>query len=133
MKALRDIGQSDNTLVIFTSDNGYSWGSHRWKPKQCPYEECIRVPMIMRYPDLVVGAPRTDDRIVLNIDFAPTIADLAGVVPDTLINGTSLVPLLANRATGWRTDFLDEHWNGERSEEHTSELQSHHDLVCRLL
>src|SRR5438552_3426434 len=52
MKALRDIGQSDNTLVIFTSDNGYSWGSHRWKPKQCPYEECIRVPMIMRYPDL---------------------------------------------------------------------------------
>ena len=113
MKALRDIGQSDNTLVIFTSDNGYSWGSRRWKPKQCPYEECIRVPMIMRYPDLVVGAPRTDDRIVLNIDFAPTIADLAGVVPDTLINGTSLVPLLANRATGWRTDFLDEHWNGE--------------------
>src|SRR5437762_2650208 len=107
MKALRDIGQSDNTLVIFTSDNGYSWGSHRWKPKQCPYEECIRVPMIMRYPDLVMGAPRTDDRIVLNIDFAPTIADPAGVVPDTLINGTSLVPLLANRPTARRTDFLD--------------------------
>ena len=113
MKALRDIGQSDNTLVIFTSDNGYSWGSHRWKPKQCPYEECIRVPMIMRYPDLVVGAPRTDDRIVLNIDFAPTIADLAGVVPDTLINGTSVVPLLDNSATSWRTDFLNEHWNGK--------------------
>ncbi len=113
MKALRDIGQSGNTLVIYTSDNGYSWGSHRWKPKECPYEECIRVPMIMRYPDLVMGAPRTDDRIVLNIDFAPTIADLAGVVPDTLINGTSVVPLLDNSATSWRTDFLNEHWNGK--------------------
>ena len=113
MQALRDIGQDANTLVIYTSDNGYSWGSHRWKPKQCPYEECIRVPMIMRYPDLVAGAPRTDGRIVLNIDFAPTLAELAGVVPDTLINGMSVAPLLDNSAASWRTDFLNEHWNGK--------------------
>jgi N-acetylglucosamine-6-sulfatase len=113
MGALRDIGQDASTLVIYTSDNGFSWGSHRWKPKTCPYEECIRVPMIMRYPDLVAGAPRTDGRIVLNIDFAPTIAELAGVVPDTLVNGRSVAPLLDDTAASWRTVFLNEHWNGK--------------------
>ncbi len=113
MQALRDIGEDANTLVIYTSDNGYSWGSHRWKPKQCPYEECIRVPMIMRYPDLQVGAPRTDDRIVLNVDFAATIADLAGLDPPELVNGVSVAPLLANSAPSWRTDMLNEHWSGK--------------------
>jgi arylsulfatase A-like enzyme len=81
MQALRDIGQDDNTLVIYTADNGFSWGSHRWRPKQCPYEECIRVPLVMRYPDLAGTVPRTDSRFVLNVDFAATIADLAGVQP----------------------------------------------------
>ena len=113
MRALREIGADENTLVIYTSDNGYSWGSHRWKGKTCPYEECIRVPMVMRYPALTTGAPRTDDRFVLNVDFAATIADLAGVTPPELVNGMSVVPLLANTATGWRTDLLNEHWNGK--------------------
>ena len=113
MQAIRDIGADGNTLVIYTSDNGYAWGSHRWKPKQCPYEECIRVPMIMRYPDLQVGAPRTDDHFVLNVDFAATIADLAGLSPSELVNGMSVAPLLTNSAVSWRTDFLNEHWNGQ--------------------
>jgi len=112
MQAIRDIGADQNTLVIYTSDNGYSWGSHRWKPKQCPYEECIRVPMIMRYPDLAGTTPRTDDRIVLNVDFAATIADLAGISPPELVNGMSVAPLLANTAVTWRADMLNEHWNG---------------------
>jgi arylsulfatase A-like enzyme len=112
MQALRDIGEDDNTLVIYTSDNGFSWGSHRWRPKTCPYEECIRVPMVMRYPDLVPDAPRVDGRIVLNVDFAATIADLAGITPPELVNGQSVVPLLANTASSWRTDLLNEHWNG---------------------
>ena len=51
--ALAAIGQLDSTLIVYTSDNGYSWGSHRWKVKQCPYQECIRVPMIMRFDRLV--------------------------------------------------------------------------------
>jgi N-acetylglucosamine-6-sulfatase len=113
MQAIRDIGADGNTLVIYTSDNGYAWGAHRWKPKQCPYEECIRVPMIMRYPDLQVGAPRIDDHIVLNVDFAATIADLAGLSPPDLVNGLSVAPLLSNSAVSWRTDFLNEHWNGK--------------------
>jgi arylsulfatase A-like enzyme len=95
------------------SDNGYSWGSHKWKPKQCPYEECIRVPMIMRYPPLGT-TPRSDDRFVLNIDLAPTFVELAGasVPPTHVINGASVVPLLAGGGAGWRNAMLNEHWNG---------------------
>src|SRR5712691_8283960 len=94
--------------------NGFSWGSHRWKPKQCPYEECMHVPMIMRYPPLGT-TPRTDDRFVLNIDLAPTFVELAGaVVPPThTINGASVVPLLAGGPATWRDDMLNEHWNGQ--------------------
>ncbi len=112
VQALRDIGADHDTLVIYTSDNGYAWGEHRWRGKQCPYEECIRVPMVMRYPDLAGTTPRTDDRLVLNVDFAATIADLAGITPPDLVNGASVAPLLANTAVGWRTDMLNEHWYG---------------------
>ena len=52
VQAIEQMGQADNTLVIYTSDNGYSWGSHKWKPKQCPYEECMRVPLAIRYAPL---------------------------------------------------------------------------------
>lgn len=113
MQALRDIGEDDNTLVIYTADNGFSWGSHKWRPKTCPYEECIRVPMIMRYPPLGT-TPRIDDRFVLNVDFAPTLVELAeATVPPThVVNGVSVVPLLAGGAVTWRDDMLNEHWNG---------------------
>lgn len=113
MDALRAIGEDDNTLVIFTSDNGYSWGSHKWKAKQCPYQECMRVPMVMRYPPLGTTS-RTDDRFVLNIDFAPTMVALAGasVPPTHLVNGESVVPLLTGGGANWRNAMLNEHWGG---------------------
>jgi arylsulfatase A-like enzyme len=113
MQALRDIGEDDNTLVVFTSDNAFSWGSHRWRPKTCPYEECMHVPMVMRYPPLGT-TPRTDDRFVLNVDFAPTFVELgeATVPPTHELNGQSVVPLLAGTPVTWRRDMLNEHWNG---------------------
>ena len=97
---------------MYSADNGYSWGSHRWKPKQCEYEECIRDPLIIRYGPLVPRA-RKDSRVTLNIDFAQTFAELAGATPDPGVEGRSLVPLLDGSATGWRTDLLNEHWNGK--------------------
>jgi N-acetylglucosamine-6-sulfatase len=112
MQALREVGHDRDTLVIYASDNGYSWGSHRWLQKRCPYEECIRVPLVVRYPDLAGTTPRTDDRIVLNVDLAPTIAELAGVQPPEPVNGMSLVPLLTNDTQSWRNDMLNEHWEG---------------------
>ncbi len=120
-EAVRDImdklvarGIDDDTLVVFSSDNGFSWGSHMWRPKTCPYEECMHVPMIMRYPPSGTTA-RVDDSFVLNIDFAATFVDLAGapVPPGYALNGASVVPLLYGSPTTWRSDFLNEHWGGQ--------------------
>ena len=112
VQALRDAGVERDTIVLFASDNGFAWGAHRWEPKECPYQECMRVPLVVGYPALV-PAGRADARIALNIDYAPTIAELAEAAPDAGVEGTSLVPLLRGAAPSWRTDFLEEHWGGK--------------------
>ena len=110
--ALRDTGRLSDTLIVFTSDNGMSWGEHRWVKKEVPYEESIRVPLVVRYDPLTAaGAPATSSALALNIDIAPTIADVAGVPVST--DGRSLLPLLGGGGTaGWRTRFLIEHMEG---------------------
>jgi N-acetylglucosamine-6-sulfatase len=111
LDALEDTGRLDDALVIFTSDNGLLWGEHRWLKKEVPYEEAIRVPLIIR-ADAVVGEDaRTNDQLVANIDLAPTIAAAAGVeLPDA--DGRSLLPLLAGRREKWRQALLIEHMRG---------------------
>ena len=110
LAALEDTGRLDDALVIFTSDNGLLWGEHRWLKKEVPYEEAIRVPLIVR-ADAIVGETRTDDHLVANIDLAPTIAAAAGVeLPNA--DGRSLVPLLEGRAETWRGALLIEHMRG---------------------
>jgi arylsulfatase A-like enzyme len=109
MEALRATGQDRNTLVLFTTDNGYVWGEHRWLGKQCPYDECMRVPFVVRYP-LLVPSPRTEARFGLNVDVAPTFAELAGVEPPLATDGRSLVRLLADVEPVWREHVLGEHW-----------------------
>ena len=89
MQALRDTGQDQNTLVIYASDNGYSWGSHRWEPKQCPYEECMRVPLVIRYPALA-PLPRVESGFALNIDHGETLAELAGAIADPGARGQTV-------------------------------------------
>lgn len=107
MQALEDRGALANSMVIFTSDNGYLFGEHRLSTKVVPYEESIRVPLLPRYPG--VTAPRTEAAIVLNNDLAPTIAELLGVVPGLTVDGRSLVPLLEGTAVAdWRSLFLIE-------------------------
>src|SRR5262245_20376520 len=112
IQALKDIGQDRTTMIIYASDNGYSWGSHRWEPKQCPSEECSRVPLVLRYPPLA-PLPRVEDGFGLNIDHAETLAELAGAAPDAGVEGRSMVRLLDGTEPSWRTDFLEEHWNGQ--------------------
>jgi N-acetylglucosamine-6-sulfatase len=107
LDALEDTDRLSQTLIVFTSDNGILWGEHRWERKSVPYEESIRVPFVVRY-DPLVGTARTDARLVVNIDMAPTAADLAGVnAPGA--DGDSLVPLLGTASGPWRRDFLIEH------------------------
>ncbi len=104
------LGLEDNTVVIFSSDHGSMIGAHGLSGKWIMYEESIRVPMIVydpRLPASVQGRPI--DEMVLNIDIAPTILALAGVpVPDAM-QGRSLMPLLTEEATDWRTDWYYEH------------------------
>jgi arylsulfatase A-like enzyme len=108
--ALADTGRLDNTLIVFTSDNGLQLGEHRWVKKEVPYEESIRVPLVIRY-DPIGRAGVSDPRLVLNLDFAPTAAEVTGVDAPTM-DGRSLLPLLAGSDEPWRQDFLVEHMEG---------------------
>lgn len=107
VEALDAQGLLDSTVIAFTSDNGFLWGEHRLRSKAWPYEESIRVPLVVRTP-WATGA-RFDEHLVLNTDLAPTFAQLAGTAPPTPVDGTSLLPLLRGDPPGtyaWRTDFV---------------------------
>ena len=107
LQTLRETGRDEDTIVVFTSDNGVTLGEHRWVGKLCPYEECLRLPFVVRYPRLV-GSPRVENRAVANIDLAPTFAEFAGAVPTSPVDGTSFASLLDGSASQWRTDLLHE-------------------------
>jgi arylsulfatase A-like enzyme len=109
--ALEDTGRLDDTMIVFASDNGFSWGEHRWTNKQAAFEENIRIPMVLRYDRLLTGS-REDDHLVLNLDLAPTFAAIAGTtLPGA--DGRSLVPLLTDPGLRWRSRFALEHQNAE--------------------
>lgn len=113
MARLRLLGIADDTLVIFTSDNGFLWGEHGLDRKRCPYEECIRVPMIAHYPRLAPQA-RTSEDLVANIDLAPTFAELAGIVPGLRVDGRSLLGAFTDAAQEPRQELLIEGWSNRR-------------------
>jgi arylsulfatase A-like enzyme len=102
--ALAAHGMSERTVVIFTSDNGYEQGEHRLIGKGRPYEESIRVPLVACGPGIPPGT--RCDELVLNLDLAPTIAELAGAKPSRVVDGRSWLALLRDPATPWRRDFL---------------------------
>lgn len=111
VEALRATGRLQDTLIVFTSDNGISYGEHRWTKKEVPYEESIRVPMVVRFDP--AGVTKTDTHIVANIDIAPTVAALAGVATPP-VDGRSILPLLGPLGSDppWRQDLLLEHMEG---------------------
>ncbi|WP_171074134.1 sulfatase [Nonomuraea basaltis] len=91
--ALRESGELDGTLIVFTSDNGWMQGEHRIRSgKVVPYEESIRVPLIMRGPGLPAG--RHVKTIAANIDLAPTILDAADAPAGVVLDGRSLLPIV---------------------------------------
>jgi arylsulfatase A-like enzyme len=100
----------DNTFIIFMSDNGYYQGEHGGLyDKRSAYEESIRVPMVIRYPRLIKPGTKVD-KMVLNIDVAPTFLELAGVPIPKSMQGRSMVPVLAGRDVDWRKSFLIEYF-----------------------
>jgi arylsulfatase A-like enzyme len=98
---------SDDTVVVFASDNGYFLGEHGLGDKRAAYEDGMRIPLLMRYPRMI--APGTlIDKMALNIDLAPTFLDLAGVAIPKEMQGASWVPLLKGHpnTAPWRNAFM---------------------------
>ena len=111
---LKARGQLDNTMIIFMGDHGFSWGSHRYIKKECVYEECIRFPLLIRYPGLIGN--REETRLVSNVDLTSTIAEYAGIIPDLPQNGKSLIPVILNTAVSWTNEvFIEVHTNPGRT------------------
>src|SRR5918994_788723 len=107
---LQETGELNNTYIFFTSDNGFHMGHHRfWKDKKSPYEEDIGVPLMVRGPGVPANTIR--QQLVINNDFAPTIADLAGASTPAFVDGRSFAPLLSSSPpSSWRQAFLEEGW-----------------------
>ena len=109
-KVLEDIKRDDDTIIVFASDNGFFLGEHGLSHKWLMHEESIRVPLIVRDPRLPKERQNTRNReLVLNIDVAPTLLDLAGVKAPRGMDGQSLAPLLRGDKTAWRDHFFYEH------------------------
>ena len=90
---LEKIGELDNTIIVYTSDQGFFLGEHGWFDKRFMYEECQRMPFIVRYP-MSIKAGTTTSAIAMNIDFGPTFLDYAGVEVPADMQGQSLRPIL---------------------------------------
>ena len=114
MNALEEKGILDETLIVFTSDNGFFYGEHGLSSveRRMPYEEAIRMPLVMRYPPSITAGTSIED-LVVSVDLAPTALDVAGVAVGDHIQGRSLVPLLRGTATEWRESILVEFYTYE--------------------
>ena len=111
LATLRQQGLLENTLVIFTADNGYFHAEHGLADKWYPYEESIRTPLIVRDPRMPAALRgQTNDDFTLNVDLAPTFLAAAGIAAPARMQGRDLSSLyLASNAPAWRTEFFYEH------------------------
>jgi arylsulfatase A-like enzyme len=109
---LDEAGLADNTVVIYSSDQGFYLGEHGWYDKRWMYEESFRTPLLVRWPGTV--QPGTvNGAIVSNLDFAETFLEIAGVDIPSDMQGRSLVPLLAgNTPDDWRKSFYYHYYEG---------------------
>ena len=105
LQYLDDEGLAKNTVVVFSSDQGFYLGEHGWFDKRFMYEESLRMPLVVRYPkEIPAGSVNSD--IVLNLDFGETFLDFAGVPVPADMQGRSLRPLLQGRTpSDWRTSM----------------------------
>jgi N-acetylglucosamine-6-sulfatase len=109
LQALEDKGELENTMIIFTSDNGHLIGEHNLDAKRFAYEQSIRVPLFIRYPQWFEAGSVDTANLALNIDFMPTILEAAGLSPDDFaLDGVSLKGLYDG--TDHRTSMYYHYW-----------------------
>ena len=110
LTTLEEMGELDNTVIIYSSDNGYFMGEHTFLDKRLAYENSMHVPMLIRYPKLIKPNTIIDEQC-LNIDMAPTILNLAGIEKPDYMQGESMVNLLkGNKEDNWRKSMLFEYY-----------------------
>jgi arylsulfatase A-like enzyme len=103
-------GLADDTIVIYTSDQGFFLGDHGWYDKRFMYEESLRMPLLVRYPGMVAPGSISGS-FVLNIDVAATFCELAGIAPDEPMSGRSITPLLRGEPPpDWRRSMYYRYW-----------------------
>jgi arylsulfatase A-like enzyme len=113
---LEEAGLDENTLVIYTSDQGFYLGEHGWFDKRFIYDESFKTPLVVKWPG-VIAAGSKNDQMVQNLDFAPTLLDAAGIEVPEDMQGESLMPLLKGE---------DEQWDREEVYYHYYEYPSVH-------
>ena len=110
---LKEAGLDENTLVIYMGDNGFAWGEHGLIDKRQFYEESVRVPMVARCPQLFKGG-QVLEKMVQNVDIAPTILASAGLEKADNMVGASFIPLLQGKEIPWRNRiFYEYYWEHE--------------------
>ena len=110
---LDESGLSENTVVVYSSDQGFYLGEHGWYDKRWMYEESFRTPLIVRWPGQAEPGS-SSGAIVSNLDFAPTFLEMAGLEAPPLMQGRSLVPLLAGQTPAdWRASFYYHYYEAD--------------------
>lgn len=109
MTTLDELGLAEDTVLVFSSDNGFYLGEHGLGDKRSAYEASLRVPLLLRYPRLAKKG-KLVDQMVLNIDVASTFLDLAGVPVPRAMQGRSWRPLLEEKPDTWRTAWFYEYF-----------------------
>jgi arylsulfatase A-like enzyme len=108
-ETLNAMGELDNTVFVYAGDNGFLLGEHASIDKRTAWEESIRIPFLVRYPE-VIRTPHVVNEMVLNMDLAPSLVELGGGGEFPAVPGRSFVPLLrGEHPAGWRTSFLYEY------------------------
>ena len=106
---LDETGLADNTIVVYSSDQGFYLGDHGWYDKRWMYEESYRMPLVVRWPKVIKPGTRSQ-HLVQNIDYAQTFLDMAGVQAPDDMQGKSLVPIMNGEVKEWRTSLYYHYW-----------------------
>jgi len=118
---LEERGLADNTIVVYTSDQGFFLGDHGWYDKRFIYEESLRMPFLVRWPERITAGSVVDD-IVTNIDFAATFLDACGLDPAEALptsQGRSFLPLLDGQAPeDWPQSMYYRYWEHDSGGHH---------------
>ena len=131
---LDETGEADNTIVVYTSDQGFFLGDHGWFDKRLMYEESLAMPLMIRYPE-AVSPGSTCAEIVVNVDFAPTFLELAGVTAPSELQGRSFAKLLSGETPeDWPQAMYYRYWmHNDRSHAcpaHYGIRTKRHKLIC---